>query len=198
MSCWWKYGPFEPADNGTFRRTATLENEYRPPPSFRSQEWGGRKMSKDRNTACCAKLERRHFQDLVSSTVLLEEEYVQVGISHTKTVQSVITTLGARKMMYVSRLCAFSPRNVTTVYSVSGSFCFGFGDDPMASYTKFNRLEMMGTTYECPAIHFPSGIVDKGDSIVIAYGVNDCFSNMVEIDKRSIALHLFSSLPKDG
>jgi hypothetical protein len=58
-------------------------------------------MSADRNTACCcAKLERKYFRDLVSDATLLEEEYVQGGISHTKTLKPVPTSRGTRKMMY--------------------------------------------------------------------------------------------------
>jgi hypothetical protein len=46
----------------------------------------------------------------------------------------------------------------------------------------------------CPRIHFISGIAEKvGDDskVILAYGVSDCLSRFVEVDKSDIAKMLW-------
>ena len=78
-----------------------------------------------------------------------------------------------------------------------GSLSMRFRYHCLTSYIQDNAFEVNRTRCQCSLIHFPSGGVEKGDSIIIVYGIKDCFSNMLEVDKRAIDLHLFSSLPKE-
>jgi hypothetical protein len=86
------------------------------------------------------------------------------------------------------------------VVAQSGKFCFGFGTDRDSTdnpYTEMNLeiLQVMGETYECPRIHFVSGMVEKADDaskLIIAYGVNDCVPRMVVVGKAEIIQMLFS------
>eukprot|EP00977_Amphora_coffeiformis_P000251 scaffold75_cov165-Amphora_coffeaeformis.AAC.27 len=69
------------------------------------------------------------------------------------------------------------------VVAQSGKFCLGFPDEnevatqnPYGRATTNKRLRLGGDYFDCPGIHFVSGMVDTpdGDHLWIAYGVNDC------------------------
>ena len=48
----------------------------------------------------------------------------------------------------------------------------------------------MNDTLDCPRLHFVGSLIDKaGDpsKVIIAYGVSDCLSRFVEMDKAEIA-----------
>lgn len=165
---------------------------------IRTSPWG---FGQERNTACCVRLEKEYYQDLVLNDTILGEDQVLVGISHAKSHVRLPLTHG-QKFGFLSRLYATSSKFPARVLALSGLFCFGFASvagDPMVTLTRTSNLEIRNTLLDCPVIHFPTGIVEKiGDSsmVVVAYGINDCHSRFVEIEKRIIAKHLFSSLPK--
>ena len=49
-----------------------------------------------------------------------------------------------------------------------------------------SKLRINGMTFECPRIHFITGIAEKlGDEekVIISYGVNDCYPRMIEVSK---------------
>ena len=48
------------------------------------------------------------------------------------------------------------------------------------------RLTIMNKAYDCPRIHFVTGITEKIDDdemVIISYGVNDCYPRMIEVPK---------------
>ncbi|KAL3826907.1 hypothetical protein ACHAXA_005987 [Cyclostephanos tholiformis] len=62
------------------------------------------------------------------------------------------------------------------------------------------KLKINGTVYDnCPAIHFVTGLADKmGDeeeTVIISYGVNDCYPRMIEVPKRFL-VSLLKQPPK--
>lgn len=71
-----------------------------------------------------------------------------------------------------------------------------FKDDfnPYERLPLWNPLDIGGRTYDCPVIHFVTGLTEKADDptkLIIAYGVNDCTSWFVEVDKAEIVKLLF-------
>lgn len=142
--------------------------------------------------------------------------YVLVGVSHTKSRNRLpmkASQTGA--FHYLSRLYAFSPRPPYQIVARSGLLCFGVGNETMEAAdadnvdvdpyaTLFSKQESNGTTRmfefqgqsytSCPRVHFVSGISEKaGDpsKMIVAYGVCDCYSRMVEVHKRDFAKSLF-------
>ena len=52
----------------------------------------------------------------------------------------------------------------------------------------------MGRTFNCPRIHFVTGMVENADDpskVIIFYGVNDCVPRMIVVDKAEIIQMLF-------
>ena len=150
-------------------------------------------LPRDRGTACCASIDRVHFQDFLPSEDVAKYDHLFVGVAHIKSRK--------RFFRYLSRLYAFSPNPPYSLVARTHVMCFGFAEegemeaDPYANITrKKHLLDMFGQTIDCPGIHFVSGITEKvGESkIVLAYGVNDCVSRMVEIEKRTLAEALFT------
>ena len=86
------------------------------------------------------------------------------------------------------------------VEALSGKFCLGFGDEnevatqnPYARTTTTRKLRLGDDYFDCPAIHFVSGIVDTpdGEHLIIAYGVGDCSPRMVKVRKADVVSLLF-------
>ena len=157
-------------------------------------------IKRDRGTACCVRIDNVHFRDLVSDEAIRSHDYVLVGVAHTKSQGRMPSSQGDR-FNYLSRLYAFSPHPPYPLVAISGLLCFGFprgeeaGADPYAELTQSKRLELYDHQFDCPNIHFVSGITEKvGDDskMIVAYGVNDCVSRMVEINKRDFAERIFS------
>jgi hypothetical protein len=91
-----------------------------------------------------------------------------------------------------------------TVVARTGRFCFNFpSQEEMGEsghpYSKLGALPAWvgRKVYKCPRIHFVAGMVDKVDDptrkLVISYGVNDCFSRFIIIDKTDVVRMLFSN-----
>lgn len=111
---------------------------------------------------------------------------------------------------YLSRWYAFKPTRSFHTVAQSGLFCLGYPDayresaHPLIKTTLWKKMIFGGDgkidtgeyslALECPRIHFVSGMSDKaGDAskVIVAYGVNDCFSRLIELDKASIVKALF-------
>lgn len=81
----------------------------------------------------------------------------------------------------------------------SGSFCFGFPDKEEAKENYYSNLTLaktltMGEPESCPVVTFVSGITEKaGDpsKVIFGYGINDCTSRFVEVDKSELVRLLF-------
>ena len=114
---------------------------------------------------------------------------------------------------YLSRWYAFSRKPPFQIIAQSGLFCLGYPDAlqqntrPLVNTTLWKKLIFGGDgkvdtgtfslLLNCPRIHFVSGISQKaGDpsKTLVAYGVNDCFSRLIEIETNSIARSLFLGL----
>jgi hypothetical protein len=167
----------------------------------------GQQDDQDRGTACCV-------------TVQYQGRAVRVGISHVKLhraksywtqdrlkrYENVTYTYGWNR--YLSRFLAYELDPPFAVVGVSGWFCLGFGgtttdadDDadgnPLAGRNTQYRLDLFEQSYDCPAIHFASGIaetVDDSTKAIISYGVNDCYPRIMIVDKKDIEHKLDPSL----
>ena len=156
---------------------------------------------------------KKYYVDLITSlppssaTELKKLDSVLVGISHSKSRERMPSSQGDR-YNYLSRLYAFSTVEPYELVARSGLFCFGFPDDQDAKshdvgvgneyneLTKGKRLELYGTTYNCPNIHFAVSIIEKeGDKnkLIVSYGVNDCVPRFLQISKRDVMVHLLFS-----
>jgi len=164
-------------------------------------------LKRDRATACCVRIDNIYFRDLVLSGIkqnttdqkwLGEDGYVLVGVAHVKKRNKF------GSWHYLSRLYAFSPYPPYEILARSGLMCFGLGnesatnvnDDPYAAIvSKTHDFGFTKKEFHCPRIHYVSGIVEKvGDpsKLILAYGVDDCISRMVEINKIDFVEHLFT------
>ena len=162
----------------------------------------------DHGTACC-----------VTLTLKNSNEVVLVGISHTKTsgilnpwwLRDIYHTyygpppkgqfaIGHKR--YLSRFVAYRREPPFDVVARSGWFCLGFsepnetGGNTLAGRNMEYRLDLFNETYNCPMIHFASGIADMyGDpsKAIISYGVADCYPRMIVVEKDAIAQRLMGA-----
>jgi hypothetical protein len=57
------------------------------------------------------------------------------------------------------------------------------------------KLTIHNEEFECPRIHFVTGITEKlghDETAIISYGVNDCYPRMIEVPKKvlvSLLMH---------
>jgi hypothetical protein len=172
-------------DDWRFHATQQWTTQQAPVPSWRGPEQAFTKRTSticdDRGTACCVKLEQCYYQDLVD----VDASFVWIGISHVKSWKRVTMSHGT-KYAYLSRFYAVLPKEPpTTLVAQSGLFCW-----TQSNLTQ--ELEWNGARYQCPVIQFPSGMLDDGKFVIVAYGVNDESSRIVRIKKRDIALRLFA------
>lgn len=61
-------------------------------------------------------------------------------------------------------------------------------------YKEHTSTIVTGTIYDCPAIHFITGMTEKADDpdkLIIAYGVEDCTSWFIEVGKEEVVKLLF-------
>ena len=150
-------------------------------------------IDRDSGSACCVSIEWNHEDDTTS-----EGRRLLMGFSHRKTSKQKVPK--SEHYSYVSRLYAFEPRPPFDLVARSGFFCLGYGlrgnstnDEAMQSdneqiwgaANKY-KLIMHGEEFNCPKIHFVSGIAEKmGDdeTVIVSYGINDCYPRMVEVPK---------------
>jgi hypothetical protein len=150
-------------------------------------------LTRGRGGACCVEL--MNPNNKANTTVL-------VGIQHSKT-----PSQGKNRLLrgnitdnhYVSRLYAFQPEAPYKIVAQSGLFCLGFPNKqeqisvPLVRVTLWRKL-VLGQEFDCPRIHFVSGITLKAtepSKVIIAYGINDCVSRMIEVTVRDLQQLLF-------
>jgi hypothetical protein len=100
---------------------------------------------------------------------------------------------------FFSSFYAIQDRAPYNIVARSGKFCLGFARDEDESdnpYTMMNvvPLQLTGKTFDCPRIHFVTGMVEKADDpskVIISYGINDCVPRMVVVNKAEIIQMLF-------
>ena len=197
--------------------SATIDSTV-PPPSFHTMEeldLGNRHsffespFTTDRGGACCVPISDPRRSTHGNSNLLL-------GISHTKTpFQRKKLENITEGNHYLSRFYAFENEAPYRVVALSGYFCLpanpfltdlastgtdgnaGHDTDhnPLVGLPLWRPLSLGGTTYlECPAIHFVTGMTEKaGDNsrMIVAYGVSDCTSWFIEVDKSDVIELLF-------
>jgi hypothetical protein len=174
-----------------------------------------------------ASIEQLHFPSLDSKETLLTRgrggaccislqhpvtgEAVLVGIQHSKTPQQRNKRLPAGNVApnhYLSSVYAFKPTPPYRMVAQSGYFCLGFPtkreqeSNPLVRATTWRKL-MLGEEFDCPRIHFVSGMTLKEDdpsTVIIAYGINDCVSRMIEVPVSDLQRLLFANftLGADG
>ena len=156
-------------------------------------------FTRGRGSACCISMQYPIGKNDSSRTV-------QVGIQHTKTPSQRNKKLppNVTSNHYLSRFYAFESHPPYNVIATTGWFCLGFPDDPnvddptktslLHRVTAWRKLLLGGRIYNCPRIHFVSGMtikVNDPNSVILAYGINDCYSRFVEIQLTDIYDLLF-------
>lgn len=200
-------------DAYNYSMTNEWEGHERPIPAFAGHEQDFDKRpflyraSNDRGTACCVKLEQDYFSDIYSinttASHILPLPYIFVGISHVKSMKKLVMSHGD-KYGYLSRFYAFSPTlQPTETIAQSSLFCWGFPSTNERS--KLHRKNLLKwrapREYACPVIQFASGMTESlsdPSKLIVAYGIDDQISRMVEIRKRDVAMMLFSPAPWMG
>lgn len=193
--------------NATNRVTVTMADTTTvrsiPQPSFWSQEqYAVRrvpyKFSKDRGTAFGAIIEREYYQDLIPNATAVPDGGIMIGISHVKSFRRLPHI---ELFSYLSRLYAVAIDDPFTVVAKSGLFCLDWHDDDWKDAKGTNMyFRIRRTIYDCPAIHFPTGITVSAtdpSKIIMGYGILDRQPRFVEYSKRELSLHLFSPLPNN-
>jgi hypothetical protein len=142
-------------------------------------------FSAHRGSACCVTIKDASGK-----------EYF-VGVSHPKTVfPNSRLPEGLQSNIYLSCFYAFEKYPPYQIVARSGLFCFGYSREDTGN-PMWNRTtaEMhFGEWFNCPKIHFVLSIIEKaGDDskVIISYGVSDCLSRFVEVDKFAIARMLW-------
>ena len=145
----------------------------------------------ERGSTCCVSIQDPNGRELL------------VGISHSKTRFKSKETRNGRKgnvaaNEFFSSFYAMEPTEPYTVVARTGRFCFGFSSPEEVKSNPFALSNMeplqIGESYDCPRIHFVSGMVEKYEDpskVIVAYGVNDCAPRLVEILKKDISDMLF-------
>ena len=156
-------------------------------------------FTRGRGSACCVPMLYPNSNNYKNRTVL-------VGIQHTKTPsqRNKILPPNVTSNHYLSSFYAFESTPPYNIIAKTGWFCLGFPDDPsddkrtdmslLHRVTAWRKLVLGGRSYNCPRIHFVSGMTIKAndpDSVILAYGINDCYSRFVEIQLSDIYDLLF-------
>lgn len=170
--------------------------KYEPDPSYATIESTAHQSpitDRDSGSACCVPIS---WSDEDGSRLLL------LGFSHRKTRKRP----KENAYNYVSRVYAFEPMPPFDVVARSGLFCLGFAsnttseteqtsNEQVAGATSTYKLKIQETQFDCPRIHFITGVAEKigdEDTIIVSYGVNDCYPRMMEV-KKSFLVSLLRS-----
>jgi hypothetical protein len=174
-------GPEYPSFHSNMERSFAIRGEINIGPTHRG-------------TACCGKIQVPDERSGKLKDLL-------VGISHQKYAKRSwsSTKVNYTDKSYLSALYAFDPAPPYRIVARSGSFCFGYPDKEEAKENYYANLTLarnliMGEPENCPFITFVSGITEKaGDpsKVIIGYGINDCISRFVEVDKSELVRLLF-------
>lgn len=129
-------------------------------------------------------------------------ENIFIGVAHSKTPSQgnrLPQNWNITSNHYLSYFYAFNESQPFDIIAKSGYFCLGFpsraevNDFPLPTLTSWRKLRIHHE-YECPRIHFVSGIVQDAyndEYIILAYGINDCFSRFLRVSKSSVLDMLF-------
>jgi hypothetical protein len=167
-----------------------------PLPSFGTMEEllypslkkGPRLFTADRGSACCA--------TILDPTTNKE---VFLGVSHPKTLfPGKYLPAGLTRNTYLSRFYVFEKTRPYRILARTGAFCLGRSQEdtgnPLWSVADATEMWFGSEWINCSRIHFITGITEKvGDDskVILAYGVSDCLSRFVEVDKADIAKMLW-------
>jgi len=169
----------------------------------------------DRRSACCTRVKSKSNRRAIRSPPQNDnDDELLVAMVHPKTIYpGKRLPTGVIPNMYLSKFIAFLPKEPFAIVARSGMFCLGNPrhgtDEPTKNplqYAKLIPLRFANETYDCPRIHFATGMVDtprpntresnntddEKDSVIIAYGVSDCLSRFVKIPKTEIIRMLSS------
>jgi hypothetical protein len=150
--------------------------------------------ARDRGSICCIKLIGPSMDELF------------VGVSHVNLYKSPFSfpdwynksTFIRGFLVYLSRFYAFEMTAPYNIVARSGFFCLGWPSHDERGSSPFQRLgdtlKLIENFEDCPSINFVSGMTLKADdpsTVILAYGINDCTSRMVEIDVSEIKRLLF-------
>ena len=138
---------------------------------------------RDSGSACCVPIT---WSDGDGSRTLL------LGFSHRKTRKRP----KENAYNYVSRVYAFEPMPPFDIVARSGLFCLGFASNETSETEQTSNEQVAGATgshkltiqetFDCPRIHFVTGVTEKLDdegTVIVSYGVNDCYPRMMEVKK---------------
>ena len=158
---------------------------------FNRQEVYDPPYTSERGSSCCVPFQDQNGQELL------------LGISHSKTrfiskeLRSDLKGNVAANEFF-SSFYVMEPTAPYQVIARTGRFCLGFSSPEEVKSNPFalSNTEplQIGQTYNCPRIHFVSGMVEKADDpskVIVTYGINDCVPRMVVISKLSISEMLF-------
>jgi hypothetical protein len=161
--------------------------------------------STDRGGACCLQIDHPNE----SGKVFL------VGVSHVKPPfekKAKLEHTHTAPNQYLSRLYAFEPTTPYATVAMSGYFCLtqydgrhndndktmtvvqGLDTNPLSSRPLQEFFTISNMTLDCPAIHFISGMTQKvndPNKVILAYGVQDCTTWFVEVNKAELVTMLF-------
>eukprot|EP00956_Cyclotella_meneghiniana_P034144 scaffold101887_cov62-Cyclotella_meneghiniana.AAC.1 len=145
-------------------------------------------IDRDSGSACCVPIQLTSTANGGDSTT----RQLLLGFSHRKTKK----VPKKDSYNYVSRVYAFEPTPPFNIVAQSGFFCLGFASADKEAADSENeqlrgsangyKLTIQKHVYDCPRIHFITGITEKIDdkeTVIVSYGVNDCYPRMVEIKK---------------
>ena len=151
----------------------------------------------DRGSACCVDIQHPETG-----------EHYFLGISHPK------TPFPGRQLpknvtpnTYLSRFFAMQKRSPYEMVAKTGKFCLGFAQESDNSNHPLWNIQNHPETYiplywandtlNCPRLHFVGSLIDKAgypSKVIVAYGVSDCLSRFVEMDKAEIAQLLWNPM----
>lgn len=180
---------------GQLIKPMNVMNSSNPEPdaTFSSVDDRYRLTDRDSGSACCVSVQWKDKDDTSEGRRLL------MGFSHRKT--SKLKVSEVQQYNYVSRVYAFNPNPPFDIVARSGFFCLGFAlngnsgrnealqsdNEQIWGAVNEYKLFMNQKEFNCPRIHFVTGIAEKvGDdeTVIVSYGVNDCYPRMVEVSKR--------------
>lgn len=141
-----------------------------------------RVLTSERGSSCCVQVQRQ------GRPLLLGISHSKFKFQTKKTRHNLPGNVSANH--FFSTLYAMEAGPPYAVVAQSGKFCLGFSSpaevatqNPYGRATVARPLRLGDDVFDCPAIHFVSGMTDTPDGkhLVIAYGVADCSPRMVKV-----------------
>jgi len=192
-----------------------------PPPSFytveelylHSRDFAQTLYSEPRGTTCCISIHvpKSYLSEAsveIPNTDQSDLVELYVGLSHQKAEDFTESVRQTHNMTFTVRqytynFYAFVPTPPFRTVALSGNFCLGHASEteirqgqtnPLVNLTNAFSVTMDQDVMNCPFITFISGMVESignPDRVVLAYGINDCTSRFVEVEKSEIVRMLF-------